>query len=382
MAKPAPRSRSDAARDEPGPQQLARARDQQGRTRSPPSSPEKRSGNGTRPSGGEQVPPPPGASGVDAERHHHQAQRAGASRASAEGRRRGARQSTPRKKKARSATRDGPLRRASRRADGRSPACLVRSQSLLAQRLDSRRRLYYNAPPSVKPAAPPRLFRTRPSVNSAGPERVPGWQGTEPCPRVPLNTTDARPPAALPERRRGRVADARRALHAQGLRPRLPVHGPGGRGRGPDAGGLRQGVPDARPLPGDGRAVRRLADGGRPQPRHRPLPARAPGAHAADRGPAGARDGALGRRAPDRRARARRSARRSCTRGLRALPPDLREPLVLCDLQGLPVRRDRRRRCGSRSARVKSRINRARLELAKRLLRRRAELVGERVVRG
>jgi RNA polymerase sigma factor (sigma-70 family) len=63
-------------------------------------------------------------------------------------------------------------------------------------------------------------------------------------------------------------------------------------------------------------------------------------------------------------------------RGLRALPPELRLPLVLCDLQGLPY--------GEIAAAldlplgtVKSRINRARLELAKRLLGRRRELVGE-----
>jgi RNA polymerase sigma-70 factor (ECF subfamily) len=62
-------------------------------------------------------------------------------------------------------------------------------------------------------------------------------------------------------------------------------------------------------------------------------------------------------------------------RGLRALPEELRLPLILCDLQGraydeiaatleLPL------------GTVKSRINRARLELAKRLRRRRSELVG------
>lgn len=63
-------------------------------------------------------------------------------------------------------------------------------------------------------------------------------------------------------------------------------------------------------------------------------------------------------------------------RGLRALPPELRLPLVLCDLQGLPydeIATALHLPLGT----VKSRINRARLELAKRLLGRRRELVGE-----
>lgn len=54
-------------------------------------------------------------------------------------------------------------------------------------------------------------------------------------------------------------------------------------------------------------------------------------------------------------------------RGLRALPADLREPLILCDLQGLPydeVAAVLNIPLGT----VKSRINRGRLELAKRLL--------------
>ena len=62
-------------------------------------------------------------------------------------------------------------------------------------------------------------------------------------------------------------------------------------------------------------------------------------------------------------------------RGLRALPPDLRLPLILCDLQGLPydeIAATLQVPLGT----VKSRINRARLELAKRLMGRRRELDG------
>jgi RNA polymerase sigma-70 factor, ECF subfamily len=60
-------------------------------------------------------------------------------------------------------------------------------------------------------------------------------------------------------------------------------------------------------------------------------------------------------------------------RGLRALPEDLRLPLILCDLQGLPydeIAASLQLPLGT----VKSRINRARLELAKRLAGQRAAL--------
>ena len=59
-------------------------------------------------------------------------------------------------------------------------------------------------------------------------------------------------------------------------------------------------------------------------------------------------------------------------RGLRALPSDLREPLILCDLQGLPyeqVAAILQIPLGT----VKSRINRGRLELARRLVGRKHE---------
>jgi RNA polymerase sigma-70 factor (ECF subfamily) len=61
-------------------------------------------------------------------------------------------------------------------------------------------------------------------------------------------------------------------------------------------------------------------------------------------------------------------------RGLRALPVDLREPLILCDLQGLPYE-EAAATLGIPLGTIKSRINRGRLELAKRLLRRRGDLV-------
>lgn len=60
--------------------------------------------------------------------------------------------------------------------------------------------------------------------------------------------------------------------------------------------------------------------------------------------------------------------------GLRALPPDLRQPIVLCDLQGLAYE-EAATVLSIPLGTVKSRINRGRLELARRLLGR-AETVG------
>ena len=57
--------------------------------------------------------------------------------------------------------------------------------------------------------------------------------------------------------------------------------------------------------------------------------------------------------------------------GLRALPSDLRQPIVLCDLQGLAYE-EAASILGIPLGTVKSRINRGRLELAKRLLGRAA----------
>jgi len=60
-------------------------------------------------------------------------------------------------------------------------------------------------------------------------------------------------------------------------------------------------------------------------------------------------------------------------RALQALPPQLREPVILCDLQGLAydeIAASLKLPLGT----VKSRINRGRLELAKRLLGRRAQV--------
>jgi RNA polymerase sigma-70 factor (ECF subfamily) len=60
-------------------------------------------------------------------------------------------------------------------------------------------------------------------------------------------------------------------------------------------------------------------------------------------------------------------------RGLRALPEDLREPIVLCDLQGLPYE-EAAKVLAVPLGTVKSRLNRGRLELAKRLLAKRAAM--------
>jgi RNA polymerase sigma-70 factor (ECF subfamily) len=63
-------------------------------------------------------------------------------------------------------------------------------------------------------------------------------------------------------------------------------------------------------------------------------------------------------------------------RGLRALPRDLREPLVLCDLQGLSYE-DVAASLQIPLGTVKSRINRGRIELARRLMSARREREGE-----
>jgi RNA polymerase sigma-70 factor (ECF subfamily) len=64
-------------------------------------------------------------------------------------------------------------------------------------------------------------------------------------------------------------------------------------------------------------------------------------------------------------------------RGLRALPAELRLPLILCDLQGRPYE-EIAAELAIPLGTVKSRINRARLELAKRLIGRRSQLAGDR----
>ena len=62
-------------------------------------------------------------------------------------------------------------------------------------------------------------------------------------------------------------------------------------------------------------------------------------------------------------------------RGLKALPEDLREPIILCDLQGLPYD-EAAKVLEVPLGTVKSRLNRGRLELAKRLLARRTAMTG------
>jgi RNA polymerase sigma-70 factor (ECF subfamily) len=62
-------------------------------------------------------------------------------------------------------------------------------------------------------------------------------------------------------------------------------------------------------------------------------------------------------------------------RGLRALPVELRQPILLCDLQGMAYE-EAAQVLGIPLGTVKSRINRGRIELARRLLARRGELQG------
>jgi RNA polymerase sigma factor (sigma-70 family) len=64
-------------------------------------------------------------------------------------------------------------------------------------------------------------------------------------------------------------------------------------------------------------------------------------------------------------------------RGLRSLPADLREPLVLCDLQGVSYE-DAAAALKIPLGTVKSRINRGRLELARRLMSARRALESRR----
>ena len=72
----------------------------------------------------------------------------------------------------------------------------------------------------------------------------------------------------------------------------------------------------------------------------------------------------------------REERRQFVHRGLRALPDELRQPLILCDLEGLAYEEIAgllKIPLGT----VKSRINRGRLELAKRLLGRQTDYSGE-----
>jgi RNA polymerase sigma-70 factor (ECF subfamily) len=73
--------------------------------------------------------------------------------------------------------------------------------------------------------------------------------------------------------------------------------------------------------------------------------------------------------------RGREEKKRLVHSGLRALPADLRLPLILCDLSGMPYE-EIASELGIPLGTVKSRINRARLELAKRLLGRHRRLEG------
>lgn len=72
----------------------------------------------------------------------------------------------------------------------------------------------------------------------------------------------------------------------------------------------------------------------------------------------------------------REERRQFVHRGLRALPDELRQPLILCDLEGLAYEEIAgllKIPLGT----VKSRINRGRIELAKRLLGRQTDYSGE-----
>ena len=188
-------------------------------------------------------------------------------------------------------------------------------------------------------------MRARPSnrghcadcLNRRAGRRVPPVAGWPPrSMRRHLDRHRHRPRPAVPAGRRGRVAraGARHTRRVFGLAYRFV--GTRGRGGGPDPGDLREGVPEPGPLSRVATgAFATWLDDRRAQPGDRRLPPAARGATRRIEDPA-VLD--VCRRA--RRARcAASSARSACgssTAGLRALPADLREPLVLCDLQGLP----------------------------------------------